>query len=193
MATHSSMVAWKNPVDRGAWQAIVHEVAKSWTWRSDWAQAEQYKLSKTWEHLNSPPFVLAVHQWSHAAFLEMAHPGGKTENTSSEFCISWWWWYQAMPGGVFLSSCHRQVRQARMLNTVPQSFLWLSFSSTYLFIPQILIECPLTFGTIMGNKTHMVSAPVELAFYLDPSGTKEVNKAEIVSIINKQMGYWGGE
>ena len=41
----------------------------------------------------------------------------------------------------------------------------------------------------MGNKTHMVSAPVELAFYLDPSGTKEVNKAEIVSIINKQMGY----
>ena len=41
----------------------------------------------------------------------------------------------------------------------------------------------------MGNKTHMVSAPVELPFYLDLAGTKEVNKAEIVSIINKQMGY----
>ena len=31
----------------------------------------------------------------------------------------------------------------------------------------------------MGNKTHMVSAPVELPFYLDLAGTKEVNKAEI--------------
>ena len=28
MATHSSTPAWKNPMDRGAWQAIVHGVAK---------------------------------------------------------------------------------------------------------------------------------------------------------------------
>ena len=28
MATHSSILAWKNPKDRGAWQAAVHEVAK---------------------------------------------------------------------------------------------------------------------------------------------------------------------
>ena len=27
----------ENPKDRGAWQAIVHGVAKSWTWLSDWA------------------------------------------------------------------------------------------------------------------------------------------------------------
>ena len=31
MATHSSMLAWRIPMDRGAWQAIVHGVAKSWT------------------------------------------------------------------------------------------------------------------------------------------------------------------
>ena len=31
MATHSSILAWSFPVDRGAWQAIVHGVAKSWT------------------------------------------------------------------------------------------------------------------------------------------------------------------
>ena len=24
MATHSSILAWRNPMDRGAWQAIVH-------------------------------------------------------------------------------------------------------------------------------------------------------------------------
>ena len=30
MATHSSILAWKNPKDRGAWWASVHGVAKSW-------------------------------------------------------------------------------------------------------------------------------------------------------------------
>ena len=28
MATHSSISAWKNPMDRGAWQATVHGVAR---------------------------------------------------------------------------------------------------------------------------------------------------------------------
>ena len=31
MATHSSILAWKIPMDRGAWQSIVLGVAKSWT------------------------------------------------------------------------------------------------------------------------------------------------------------------
>ena len=31
MATHSSILAWRIPMDRGAWQATVHEVAKSQT------------------------------------------------------------------------------------------------------------------------------------------------------------------
>ena len=30
-ATHSSILAWKITEDRGAWQATVHGVAKSWT------------------------------------------------------------------------------------------------------------------------------------------------------------------
>ena len=29
MATHSSIFAWKNPIDRGAWWAMVHGVAES--------------------------------------------------------------------------------------------------------------------------------------------------------------------
>ena len=28
MATHSSILAWENSMDRGAWQATVHRVAK---------------------------------------------------------------------------------------------------------------------------------------------------------------------
>ena len=31
MATHSSILAWRIPMDRGAWQATVHGVTKSWT------------------------------------------------------------------------------------------------------------------------------------------------------------------
>ena len=31
MATHSSILALENPMDRGAWWATVHGVAKSWT------------------------------------------------------------------------------------------------------------------------------------------------------------------
>ena len=31
MATHSSILAWRNPMDKGVWRATVHSVAKSWT------------------------------------------------------------------------------------------------------------------------------------------------------------------
>ena len=31
MATHSNILAWRLPMDRGAWWATVHRVAKSWT------------------------------------------------------------------------------------------------------------------------------------------------------------------
>ena len=31
MTTHSSILAWRIAVDRGVWQATVHEVAKSQT------------------------------------------------------------------------------------------------------------------------------------------------------------------
>ena len=40
MAIHSSIVAWRIPMDRGDWWAIVHGVAKSWTQLSDESTAE---------------------------------------------------------------------------------------------------------------------------------------------------------
>ena len=39
MATHSSILAWKNPMDGGAWLANVHGVAKSWTQLSDFTSS----------------------------------------------------------------------------------------------------------------------------------------------------------
>ena len=31
MTTHFSVLAWRIPMDRGAWQATVHGVVESWT------------------------------------------------------------------------------------------------------------------------------------------------------------------
>ena len=38
MATHSSILAWRIPMDRGAWQTTVHRDAKSWTRLSNQVQ-----------------------------------------------------------------------------------------------------------------------------------------------------------
>ena len=35
MATHSSILAWRIPMDRGTWRATVRGIAKSWTRLSD--------------------------------------------------------------------------------------------------------------------------------------------------------------
>ena len=35
MGTHSSIFAWRIPMDRGAWRATVHVITKSWTHLSD--------------------------------------------------------------------------------------------------------------------------------------------------------------
>ena len=52
-ATHSSFLAWENPMDRGAWQAMVHSVAKSHT-QSDWSDLEA-RMHALWEEtLESP-------------------------------------------------------------------------------------------------------------------------------------------
>ena len=44
IATHSSIFAWGIPMDRGAWQATVHGVAKSWTRRITHAGLSLYSL-----------------------------------------------------------------------------------------------------------------------------------------------------
>ena len=35
LATHSNILAWKNPTDRGAWWTTVNGGAKSWTRLND--------------------------------------------------------------------------------------------------------------------------------------------------------------
>ena len=51
MATHSSILAWRIPMDRGAWRATVHGVAKSQTQLSDLALSTHKAAAMT---KNSP-------------------------------------------------------------------------------------------------------------------------------------------
>ena len=46
MDPHSSIFAWKNPMDRGGWQATVHGVSKSWTQLSYYKQQQQQDYVK---------------------------------------------------------------------------------------------------------------------------------------------------
>ena len=56
MATHSRILAWRISMDRGAWQVIVHGVAKSQTRLSDLAQHTEHQAVK----LNLLPLLLRL-------------------------------------------------------------------------------------------------------------------------------------
>ena len=78
MGTHSSILAWKIPVDRGAWRSIVYGITKTWTWLSDWAHIVSlgnFNLKKLcccfscqllWSVL---VFVFSIHFWAEAPIL----------------------------------------------------------------------------------------------------------------------------
>ena len=82
MATHSSILAWKIPQTRGAWRAMVHGVAKSWTRQSTHAYA--------YTPVKSPFFfrsavISVVSQGSPTFFktLRIPHTGARTLWASS--------------------------------------------------------------------------------------------------------------
>ena len=53
MATHSSILTWRIPMDRGAWWATVHGVTKSWTGLQRLsAQAETMKRGEKKQQAN---------------------------------------------------------------------------------------------------------------------------------------------
>ena len=81
MATHSSILSWRVPKDRGAWWATVHWVAKSWTRMRDSAQ---HSTEKELEELKS---LLKVKEESEKAGLKLNIQ--KTKIMASDPITSW--------------------------------------------------------------------------------------------------------
>ena len=54
MATHSSILAWRIPMDRGAWHPTVHGVAKSWTQLTKRSTAPHWVLPHYPRHMPFP-------------------------------------------------------------------------------------------------------------------------------------------
>ena len=84
MATHSSILAWRIPVDRGAWQATVPRVAKSWAQLSDTAQhgaggglvAELgLTLGTPWTVACQAPLSLGFSRQEYSSGLSLTSPG----------------------------------------------------------------------------------------------------------------------
>ena len=55
-ATHSSILAWRIAMDKGAWWATVHGVAKSWTRLSD-LTFTFFSLDFKWNHIYNLSYV----------------------------------------------------------------------------------------------------------------------------------------
>ena len=81
MAAHSSTLAWKNPMDRGAWWAAVHGVTKSWTQLSDFTFTFHFHALEK-EMATYPVFLPGKSQgWGS---LMGCHLWGRTESDTTE-------------------------------------------------------------------------------------------------------------
>ena len=74
MASYSNILAWRIPMDRGAWQTTVHGVTKSQSWLSTKHKASQiYYLTVLW--------VISLTQFSSGQIQEF--------KVSTEFILFW--------------------------------------------------------------------------------------------------------
>ena len=93
MATNSSILAWRIPMDRGAWQAIVHGVEKSRTWLSNRAQ-HKYSLWFKVFLLLLLPFFLRMSQLPQEILTTVQHGtpavlGGHEHAPAGTVCHKW--------------------------------------------------------------------------------------------------------
>ena len=99
MATHSSILAWKIPMDREAWEAIIHRVAKSLSWLK-WLSTHTCKpcLSKGDLQVGGSQGVALPGSSSWAGVEQLAKPFGSWPGTAIMACclsllsafLTWW-------------------------------------------------------------------------------------------------------
>ena len=91
IATHSSILAWRILMDRGAWWATAHRFLKSWTWLSDFTFTSVFnpimKVPPSGPNIN---LITSHRLHSNAITLKARASGrnGKGDTSITCFCLS---------------------------------------------------------------------------------------------------------
>ena len=96
VATHFSTLAWKNPMDRGAWRAAVQGVAKSQTRLTDTTagRAPQSRWSERHRHLDGEEGGISPQRVSTRGLPKQLCPRGLRDESGREKH-----WSKSYPGG----------------------------------------------------------------------------------------------
>ena len=97
MATHSSILAWRIPMDRGAWQAIVHGAAKSQTQQNKYKDATGFFSLHKDMAVSVPYFHFLLSYNQHVLFACALETGldltsVQSSNLKPEFKPQWFPW-----------------------------------------------------------------------------------------------------
>ena len=102
---------WDNPMDRGAWQAIIHGVAKSCTQLNEWAQVSIYAPYKPISWINlSLPFSLTdlfLWGWTQTDRLKVQNSVWMVTSSHLVYSVSW---------------CPAQLLESKPLFIFPMSY-----------------------------------------------------------------------
>ena len=130
MATYTSIVAWRIPMDRGAWWATVHRVAKSQTWLSN--QAQHTAELCLFYHFTSLQFgsvqfsrsVVSDSLWPHESQHARPPCPSPTPGVHPNSCPSSRWCHPAISSSVVpISSCPQSLPASESF-PMSQVFTW---------------------------------------------------------------------
>ena len=129
MGTYSSIVAWRIPMDRGAWWATVHRVAKSQTWLSKQpSTAHSRALSILSLYISSVQFSSVAQSCPTLRPHESQHTRptcpSPTPGVHSNSRPSSWWCHPAISSSVVpFSSCPQPLPASESF-PMSQLFAW---------------------------------------------------------------------
>ena len=134
MASHSSTLAWRIPVDRGAWWATVHGVTKSLTWLSIWAPApDQNKKKKV--HIYVKFYRKLTNLWWQKAYqwlprFEMEVGGGISKEHKEIFMDEYGDYIDSF---INVYVCHINIRLNKLCTQSVCCLWFVSYTSIKLF------------------------------------------------------------
>ena len=146
MVTHSSIFAWKNPMDRGAWQAAVQGVTKSRTQLSSWAHMQKCIYMATSETAGaSGPRNKRRRIWQIAisiCFICLDFSPGKSNSLHNS---SFLWTFLLLSGPIYCCiDCGKLGRFLSLLTYFLSTSTKLQgrISAKYFLVSQLLEQCP---------------------------------------------------